>query len=442
MRVLVVGAGVSGLTCAFRLQRAGCDVTVAERSPTVGGRMSTVDAGGFAIDVGTNILLDNYTRTKALARELGLDTQWMPLRGGAGGILRDGRLSSFDPGTLTDIARYPGLSPSGRARVLRFLLTAWPKRRGLDFFDLSVGDDAGPDTRDAYSATVEACGAEVAEYLVDPFVRTFHFHSARGLSMKYFDALAALFLTDAGFETRGFRGAMRALPNALASRLLVIRGAAVKRVERRPKEIAVTTDAGDARYDAVVLAIPAQAALAVLAEPTPEERPLLAGTRYSSTLVCSYRVPAQVLGDFEGIWVPRSESWIVCDGANERRKGCFDGVAGVLTVCLHEEAAVELARRSDDEILRCVGREWARLFPAYEGHLHGIHVQRWNAALPVYGVGHIQRVKRFWASGQGAGGVWLCGDYLNHPWVEGSVRCGEKVAAGVAAAIRPRAAVG
>jgi predicted NAD/FAD-dependent oxidoreductase len=40
--------------------------------------------------------------------------------------------------------------------------------------------------------------------------------------------------------------------------------------------------------------------------------------------------------------------------------------------------------------------------------------------------------RKFWENGQGQGGVWLCGDYLNHPWVEGAVRCGEKVAARLA----------
>jgi predicted NAD/FAD-dependent oxidoreductase len=40
-RVGVVGAGLSGLTCALRLREAGFPVTVIERSPTPGGRQST-----------------------------------------------------------------------------------------------------------------------------------------------------------------------------------------------------------------------------------------------------------------------------------------------------------------------------------------------------------------------------------------------------------------
>lgn len=427
MHIAVVGAGISGLACAFRLQQAGHQVRVYERGPTVGGRMATVDRGGFRIDIGTNILLDNYERLKALSADVGLGGEWFPFRAGAGGVLRDGQLTSFDPMSVRDIARYPGLSALARVRVLLYLLSTWPTRNRLDFFDLSTGDDA-LDTVDAWTATVARCGVEVAEYLVDPFVRTFHFHSARRLSMKYFDALASLFLTRGGFVTHGFRGHMRALPMALAARVPVWLDTPVDRVRRAPGGIELLRGDTSERFDAVVLAVPAAAAARLLGTPTPAQASVLDSTRYSSTVVCSYRVPLDVAGDFEGIWVPFKESAIICDGANEHCKGSTDGKRCVLTVCLHEEAAQALAGRSDPEVLEVVAAEWCRLFPRFAHHLTGLHVHRWQAALPVYGVGHLTRVKRFWQDGQGRDGVWLCGDWLNQPWVEGSIRCGEKVA--------------
>ena len=41
LRIAVIGAGLSGLACAYRLQQAGYAVTVFEKSRGVGGRMST-----------------------------------------------------------------------------------------------------------------------------------------------------------------------------------------------------------------------------------------------------------------------------------------------------------------------------------------------------------------------------------------------------------------
>src|SRR5689334_14337336 len=40
-RVAVVGAGIAGLHCAYRLQQSGVDVTVYEAANRVGGRMFT-----------------------------------------------------------------------------------------------------------------------------------------------------------------------------------------------------------------------------------------------------------------------------------------------------------------------------------------------------------------------------------------------------------------
>jgi monoamine oxidase len=41
-RVIVIGAGMAGLSAAFQLSRAGHDVTVLEAKPTTGGRVVTL----------------------------------------------------------------------------------------------------------------------------------------------------------------------------------------------------------------------------------------------------------------------------------------------------------------------------------------------------------------------------------------------------------------
>jgi len=54
--VVVVGAGLAGLSCALRLAGAGRRVTVLERAAVPGGRAGLIDDGGFRFDTGPTVL--------------------------------------------------------------------------------------------------------------------------------------------------------------------------------------------------------------------------------------------------------------------------------------------------------------------------------------------------------------------------------------------------
>jgi protoporphyrinogen/coproporphyrinogen III oxidase len=71
-RVIVVGAGIAGLTAAYHLSRAGINVRVLESSDRVGGRMSTERLDGFIVDRGAQFLSSQYGLILSLARDLGL----------------------------------------------------------------------------------------------------------------------------------------------------------------------------------------------------------------------------------------------------------------------------------------------------------------------------------------------------------------------------------
>lgn len=67
-RVVVIGAGVGGLTAAIRLAEAGHEVVVHERSPVAGGKLAVYERDGFRFDTGPSLL----TLPEVFA-DLGLD---------------------------------------------------------------------------------------------------------------------------------------------------------------------------------------------------------------------------------------------------------------------------------------------------------------------------------------------------------------------------------
>ncbi|GAB3351456.1 phytoene desaturase family protein [Modestobacter lapidis] len=54
-RIVVVGAGLAGLSAALRLRGAGREVTVVERAAGPGGRAGRVERGGYVLDTGPSV---------------------------------------------------------------------------------------------------------------------------------------------------------------------------------------------------------------------------------------------------------------------------------------------------------------------------------------------------------------------------------------------------
>ncbi len=161
--VIIVGAGLSGLCCALRLQQEEVNCTVFEASDGVGGRIRTDEVDGFLLDRGFQVVLTSYPEAQRV-----LDFPSLQLKAFQPGALvrHGGRFheltdpwrrpwaairSMFSPiGTWTDKLRVARL----RSRVLQGTLA--------DQF-------ARPET-----TTLEALvAAEFSEPMIDSFFRPF-----------------------------------------------------------------------------------------------------------------------------------------------------------------------------------------------------------------------------------------------------------------------------
>lgn len=83
--VVIIGAGMAGLSCAVYLKQAGVDALVLDGADGVGGRVRTDLVDGFRLDRGFQILLTAYPETRQLLNYAALDLQ----RFRSGALIRD-----------------------------------------------------------------------------------------------------------------------------------------------------------------------------------------------------------------------------------------------------------------------------------------------------------------------------------------------------------------
>jgi phytoene desaturase len=275
--VVVVGAGLGGLSAALRLCGAGRRVTLLEREPVPGGRNGLLEDGGFAFDTGPTVLTMPDLIADALdcvGEELADWLDLQPLSPLYRAWFPDGSTLDVHADTAVmseEVRRVVGpAEAAGYERFVRFV-SALYRAEMRHFVDRNLDsplDLAGPRALPALARLAALGGFRrlaptVARYLKDPRTqRVFSFQSMyAGLSpyealaiyavIAYMDSVAGVFFP---------RGGMHAVPRALAAAAekhgVEIRyGTEVTRVELAGRRaVAVRTADGDRiPCDAVVL---------------------------------------------------------------------------------------------------------------------------------------------------------------------------------------------
>ena len=437
-RVVVVGAGVAGLTAARDLVGAGHDVLVLESAPRVGGKLRREEVAGVAVDVGAEAMLNRRPEGVDLARELGLPIEHPTVA--ASRIWTRGQLRPLPrslmgiPLDLSQLEASGVLSPAGLARV-RAERTLWPER--LDG-DISVGD-----------LVDRRFGPEVTDRLVEPLLGGVYAGHARLISARasvpqlvgyatrgsVLEQAAAIPTTDDRPVFAGIPGGIGRLAETLAAGLSVRTGATVRELTRTTTGFALTVGPTTAperiEADAVVLATPAAPAARLLVTIAPVAAAELAAVESASMAVVTFAfrgsdVPGLAATDSSGFLVPPVDGHRIKAATFSFAKWGWVRAAGDGLLLLRtslgrhrEEAALqagdeELVARSLADLASAVGLTAAPV---------DTHVQRWGGGLPQYAVGHLDRVARIRAAVAAVPGLALCGatyDGVGIPAVIGS----------------------
>jgi oxygen-dependent protoporphyrinogen oxidase len=437
-RVVVVGGGVAGLACAWRLARAGHAVEVFEREGTPGGRMRSERRGDYTLDRGAQFIASGYRNLHAALRQLGLADAVKPVARSANAVLRDGRLEPGEWDSPAAFLRSRLLSPRAKLRLARLPLELWRHRRALD--PLRPERAADLDGEDLATFARRTVGDEALEYVLAPaFASTFD-SDPEHLSGAF--ALLAMRFVAGGFRLQCIEGGLGRVTQALAREVSVRVGYAVTSVE---------TDAGGARVryvapsgertrdaDAVVVAVPGSLAARLCPKLTAAERAFFEQVHYARGAIVHLlldEAPATL--PWYGVAFPRAEGLDLYGLAVDHWKpGVAPQGAGLLNAALTETAAARLAGSSDDAVVACALESLART-PVGRLVPRDAVVHRWDPMLPQFRAGYLRALRAFLARTERSPRLAFAGDYLIGPYTEAALTSGLRAATELGRALPP-----
>jgi oxygen-dependent protoporphyrinogen oxidase len=366
--VAVVGAGIAGLTAAYRLGGSGREVRVFEAADVVGGRMTTMREDGYLIDTCAEQLAERgYPATWRLLAELGIDRASVP-RIGRGIAMWRGRAR---PGVAQPrgLITGAGLSPRARldaARVIRGRFdTERPESSRLGA--RTVAEFAAPHHPD------------LLNYLLQPVVSGFFgWHPARSAAAPL---LALLTSVGPPRTWRVYSDGMDTFARALAGRVDVSTGFRVDRVVDDGAAPRIISGTREISAKAVVLAVPAP----VAAELYPRH-----GSEFLSACSFTPVVKAHLLldrplgGPDYAVIVPTAENGTVSTVIFDHLKhpGRAPAGCGLVTLMAHPAVVPELLDASDEDVAERLTGAAEHLVPGLRQATRRAIVRRVRNAAP------------------------------------------------------------
>ncbi len=417
--VLVIGAGISGLSAAFEFHRRGRDVVVVEACSTPGGVLRTFRGSGYLFEDGPNTVQGSAAPFLSLIEDLGLSSELLPCAAAAsrrsfvaGGRMKDVPASPlqllstslFSFGEKLRILREPSRPP----RVADPAASPEDEETVFSFFARRFG--RGPVERYLDAVTAGVNGGDPRRLGIESaFPEVVAMEREHG---SVFKALGAKRRARPPGEAKpsavvtlrdGLDGVVAAISRRLGSdrMKLGVRAASIRRAADGDFDVALVSTSGVAQIRAakVVLAVPAAEAAALIAPFSAAASAALAAVLTASMAVVQTGFALRDLAGLPvgfGALVPRREGlkmlgWITPSHVFPGRApddavavSGFRGGAFEPDVCSRSDA--ELIETSCAELGRVLGRK-SPLRPSFT------RVVRWPNVLPLANTGHAYRMK-------------------------------------------------
>lgn len=464
-RFAIVGAGIGGLACAYRLIKRHrengepIDISLYEASGRAGGVIETTTNDGFVMERGPDSIITEKPWALDLCREVGLGERVLATRRehARSLLVRHGRLIPVPeglhlmaPSRLLPFALSPALSFIGKLRMAADLVL--PARR--DGADESLADFVR-----------RRLGREALERLAQPMVGGVYTADPEKLSLaatmprfleleRRYGSVIRGMIASRRQKERGLgeaagpryelfvalREGLEELPKKLVESLppASLRLATpVRALRPATPGWLVSTDSGTERFDGVCLATPAYVAATLVAAFAPPLAADLGAIEYASSATVNLVYAREAVGDELGAFgfvAPAVERLplIACTYSSRKYRHRAPEDAVLLRAFVGGALFPDQLEQSDDDIVGAVHACLAPLLRIRSRPRLSL-VSRWPRSMPQYHVGHLARIQRIETEAARYPSLALAGSAYRGTGIPDCVLSGERAALRLAA---------